>query len=140
MKTHCQDPGPGIPGNQPDTITDFDGNVYHTISVTVAGTKTIWMAENLKAIHYRNGDPIPVVQDAKTWDKLTSGACCDYENKPNPCGKLYNWYAVADTRGICPEGWHPPSEDEWFNFVYSLRESVAGAKLREGSVKHFSFS
>ena len=74
------------------------------------------MLENLRVTHYRNGDPIPIVTDAGEWSGLTSGAYCDYDNNPanvETYGRLYNWYAVDDSRGIAPEGWHVPTDDEW---------------------------
>jgi len=93
-------------------VTDKDNNTYKTV---VIGTQE-WMAENLNVEHYRNGDVIPQVQDAAEWKKLTTGAWCYYEhNSENGItyGKLYNWYAVTDPRGLAPEGWHVPSNDEW---------------------------
>jgi uncharacterized protein (TIGR02145 family) len=75
-----------------------------------------WMATNLAVTHYRNGDPIPQVQDMQKWGKLTTGAWCWYKNDSatgKPYGRLYNWYAVTDPRGLAPTGWHIPSEAEW---------------------------
>jgi uncharacterized protein (TIGR02145 family) len=95
------------------SMTDQEGNVYKTI---VIGTQE-WMAENLKASHYRNGDLIPLVTDDMTWDGLTTGATCWYNNDSAtyncPYGKLYNWYAVADPNNVCPTGWHVPTYSEW---------------------------
>jgi uncharacterized protein (TIGR02145 family) len=94
------------------TLTDIDGNVYKTIKI---GTQT-WMAENLKVIHYRNGDPIPNVTDSSQWINSTTGAWCYYDNDNQyniPYGKLYNWLAVADSRNIAPSGWHVPLSSEW---------------------------
>jgi uncharacterized protein (TIGR02145 family) len=98
---------------------------------TVKIGNQIWMAENLNVDHYQNGDPIPEIKDADQWSKLNSGAWCYYENdiaKGEVYGKLYNWYIVKDTRGICPVGWHVPSYKEWsslkLNFISS--ENVGG--------------
>jgi uncharacterized protein (TIGR02145 family) len=96
----------------PTTVTDIDGNVYNTIKI---GTQT-WMVENLNATHYRNGDPIANVTDNTTWQDLTAGAWCNYDNNPlngTKYGKIYNWYAVGDSRNIAPTGWHVPTNDEW---------------------------
>jgi uncharacterized protein (TIGR02145 family) len=74
------------------------------------------MAENLKTSIYNNGDSIAHVTDGWEWFGLTSGAWCNYNNNSQydcPYGKLYNWYAVADPRNVCPSGWHVPSDDEW---------------------------
>lgn len=94
------------------TVTDIDGNVYQTVKIG----KQLWTAENLKATHYRNGDAIPNVTDAAEWSNLTTGAYCEYENKSDDVetyGRLYNWYAVNNSRNIAPEGWHVPSDEEW---------------------------
>jgi uncharacterized protein (TIGR02145 family) len=74
------------------------------------------MAENLNTDHYRNGDAIPEVEDPAQWGNLKTGAWCYYDNKPEngkKYGKLYNWYAVNDPRGLAPEGWHIPTQAEF---------------------------
>ncbi len=74
-----------------------------------------WMSENLDVTTYSNGDPIPEVQSPKEWKRLKTGAWCYYENKTENgtiYGKLYNWYAVSDPRGLAPKGWHIPSREE----------------------------
>jgi PKD repeat protein len=71
------------------TVTDIDGNVYHTVTI---GTQ-VWMVENLKTTKYRNGDPIPNVTDSTTWGNSTTGAYCNYNNDANNSttyGRLYN--------------------------------------------------
>jgi uncharacterized protein (TIGR02145 family) len=113
------------------TVTDIDGNVYHCITI---GTQ-VWMVENLKVTKYRNGDPIPIVSDKTQWGKLQKGACCIYENKVSNnaiYGKLYNWYAVNDSRNIAPKGWHVPTDAEWMTLInYLGGETVAGGKMKE---------
>jgi len=94
------------------TVSDIDGNIYHTVTI---GTQ-VWMVENFKATKYRNGDAIPNVADSRSWVNLKSGAQCNYNNDEvlgNKYGKLYNWYAVNDSRKLAPAGWHIPSNDEW---------------------------
>jgi len=89
------------------SVTDIDGNTYATIQIG----RQVWMAENVRTTCYRNGDTIPNVKDGGAWGRLTTGAWAHYENDvqyENPYGKLYNWYAAADRRGICPQGWHVP--------------------------------
>lgn len=74
------------------------------------------MKQNLNVSRYRNGDIIPQVTDPTQWANLTTGAWCYYNNdSANRAvyGKLYNWYAVNDARGLAPEGWHVPSDGEW---------------------------
>jgi uncharacterized protein (TIGR02145 family) len=93
-------------------IADIEGNVYNTINI---GTQ-VWIKENLKTTKYANGDQIPNVSNSGQWQTLTSGAWRYYNDDSQyniPYGKFYNWQAVADTRKICPAGWHVPSDDEW---------------------------
>ncbi len=101
-------------------------------TVTIAEKQ--WMAENLSTGNYRNGDPIPQVDDPEAWSMLTTGAWCYYENKSGnnvTYGKLYNWYAVNDPRGLAPQGWHVASDTEWQELVNTLGgEKAAGTKLK----------
>ena len=93
-------------------VNDRVGNSYPVVELA---SKT-WMTKNLEVEHYRNGDPIPQVQNAEEWAQLTTGAWCYAGNNPEEgktYGKLYNWYAVADPRGIAPEGWHVATDAEW---------------------------
>jgi uncharacterized protein (TIGR02145 family) len=93
------------------------------------------MAENLKTSKYRNGSPIPNVIDNSLWGSLTTGAWANYgNNTPNNAthGKLYNWYAVADARSLCPVGWHVPSDSEW-TVLSSFLETEVGFKLKSAS-------
>lgn len=84
-------------------------------SVTI-GTQ-VWTTKNLDVPKYRNGDPIPHVTDSAQWSNLTTGAWCWYNNDSASYGatygRLYNWYAVNDPRGLAPQGWHVPSNSEW---------------------------
>lgn len=111
-------------------VTDIDGNTYKTV---IIGTQE-WIAENLNVEHYRNGDIIPQVQDQNEWAYLKTGAWCYYDNDPEngkKYGKLYNWYAVNDPRGLAPEGWHIPNNDEWNELIKALGgEDVASGKLK----------
>ncbi|MFA5032866.1 MAG: fibrobacter succinogenes major paralogous domain-containing protein [bacterium] len=118
-------------------MTDKDGNTYKTVKI---GNQE-WMAENLNVSYYRNGDPIPQVQDANEWSNLSTGAWCYYENNTESgktYGKLYNWYAVNDPRGLAPEGWHIPTDREWAILTDRLGgESVAGGKMKESGRSHW---
>jgi uncharacterized protein (TIGR02145 family) len=120
------------------TMTDQQGNVYKTI---VIGTQE-WMAENLKTSIYRNGNPIANVTNNAQWSGLTSGAWASYNNDSQydcPYGKLYNWYAVADPRHVCPTGWHEPTTFEWTSLTdYLGGESVAGGKLKSTGFQYWS--
>src|SRR5215831_16247905 len=90
----------------------------------------VWMNKNLDITHYRNGDPIPYVQGSAEWAALTTGAWCWFNNDSANgviYGKLYNWYAVNDPRGLAPAGWHMPSDSEWTKLQTFLGgDSVAG--------------
>jgi uncharacterized protein (TIGR02145 family) len=111
-------------------VTDIDGNTYKTV---IIGTQE-WITENLNVEHYGNGDIIPQVQDKVEWSKLKTGAWCYYHNDSKigeNYGKLYNWYAINDNRGLAPEGWHIPSDGEWTILIdYLGGEGVAGGKLK----------
>ena len=81
----------------------------------VIGTQQ-WMSKNLEVVTYRNGDIIPQVTDPTAWGNLRTGAWCYYNNDPASgaiYGKLYNWYAVTDPRGLAPQGWHISTGAEW---------------------------
>jgi len=117
------------------TVKDFDNNIYHT--KTIGGQ--VWMIENLKTTHYRDGTPIPIVTSEADWGDLKTDAYCDYGNKPSPFyGKLYNWYAVTNTLNVCPVGWHVPADTEWNTLINFLGgETVAGGKLKEKGTAHW---
>jgi uncharacterized protein (TIGR02145 family) len=101
------------------------------------------MPKNLDVAFYRNGDPIQQVTDPAAWDGLTTGAWCYYNNDPilgNKYGKLYNWYAVNDPRGLAPQGWHVPSDAEWTTLATTLGgASVAGGKMKEPGTSNWFF-
>ncbi|NQU67369.1 MAG: hypothetical protein HQ510_05445 [Candidatus Marinimicrobia bacterium] len=133
---------------QPGTVTDIDGNVYKTIKI---GDQR-WMAENLKVTHYGNGQAIAKVNATNTWSGLNIGAYCHYNNDDSNVelfGRLYNWYAVNDDRGIAPKGWHVPTDGEWMQLEKYLgmvqSETVAmgkrgyfeGGKLKEIGTQHW---
>ena len=103
-------------------------------SIITIGTQK-WMDKNLEVATYRNGDIIPQVTDPTIWAALKTGAWCFYNNdaaKGAKYGKLYNWYAVIDSRGLAPKGWHIPSDAEWTTLSTLLGgEEVAGGKLKE---------
>lgn len=93
-------------------VTDYDGNVYNTVRI---GTQ-VWMVDNLKTTHYRNGENIPNVANDSVWNNLRTGAYCNYNNDTNIAttnGRLYNWYALTDTRNLAPSGWHVPTTIEF---------------------------
>ncbi|NQU50939.1 MAG: hypothetical protein HQ522_00195 [Bacteroidetes bacterium] len=118
------DPCPGTP-----TITDIDGNVYNTVQI---GSQC-WMKENLKTTTYNNGTSIPNVTNASTWSNLSSGAYVWYSNNNSwkeSFGALYNWYAMVDANGLCPDGWHIPSDDEWTELINYIGHFGLGNELK----------
>lgn len=121
------------------SLIDQDGNVYKTITI---GSQT-WMAENLRTTKYRNGEAIPEVTDSTLWKDLSSGAYCNYENTKNidtiaSNGRLYNWFAIKDSRQIAPEGWHVPTFEEWIVLeTYLGGDTIAGGKLKESGTQHW---
>jgi uncharacterized protein (TIGR02145 family) len=94
----------------------------------------VWMTKNLNVSRYRNGDLIPQVTDPAVWAQLTTGAWCYYENNTANgavYGKLYNWYAVNDPRGLAPTGYRVSSDTEWTTLTDFLGgESVAGREMK----------
>jgi len=123
---------------EPGFITDLDGNIYHPVTIC----DQVWMVENLNVAKYRNGDPIPKVTDDATWCALTTGAYCYYNNDSTAYaaiyGKLYNWYAVIDPRGLAPEGFHIPTDMEWAVLDTCLGgEYVAGGAMKETGTTHW---
>lgn len=99
-------------------VSDIEGNNYKSI---ILGTQE-WMQENLKVGKYRNGDAIPTNLGDSAWEGTSSGAYEMYKDvsENTTYGKLYNFYAVSDPRGLCPTGWHVPTDSEWYtleNFV-----------------------
>jgi len=121
-----------------NACVDYDGNVYQTIKI---GNQW-WMAENLKVTHYRNGEVIPNVTDNTAWSNLTTGAYCEYDNNSanvETYGRMYNWYAVNDSRNIAPTGWHVPTDAEWQTLInYLGGDVVAGGKMKETGITHWS--
>jgi uncharacterized protein (TIGR02145 family) len=99
------------------------------------------MVENLNVTHYRNGYPIPIFTNNTTWNNISIGGYCNYENNPNNSsiyGKLYNWYAVNDIQNIAPIGWHIPTDAEWDTLISFLGgKEVAGGKLKEAGFTHW---
>ncbi len=90
----------------------------------------VWTSKNLDVATYRNGDVIPQVQDADAWSNLRTGAWCYYDNDASngtKYGKLYNWYAVNDARGLAPKGFHIPSDAEWTILTDYLGGGAASA-------------
>ncbi|MEI6059880.1 MAG: fibrobacter succinogenes major paralogous domain-containing protein [Bacteroidota bacterium] len=116
-------------------VTDIDGNIYHTVTI---GTQ-VWLAENLNTSRYRNGKLIENVIDSARWCTIRSGAYCDNKNDPGNSveyGKLYNFYAIQDSSGIAPPGWHVATNAEWSKLYLGLSNS--GGMLKETGTTHWN--
>lgn len=126
------------------TISAFVGanKTSQTTSNEVKIGKQIWMTENLNVDKFRNGDPIPEAKTNEEWKKAGAEgkpAWCYYDNlsiQKDPVngkkyGKLYNWHAINDPRGLAPSGWHVPGENDWKKLItYLGGEEAAGKKIK----------
>ncbi len=123
-----------LPAQQYGAFKDSrDGRIYKTVKI---GSQ-VWMAENLNTDRFRNGDTIPEAKTSEEWEaagKNQQPAWCYYENSPSngiKYGKLYNWFAVMDPRGLAPKGWHMPSDAEWTALTdYLGGQEKAGVKMK----------
>jgi uncharacterized protein (TIGR02145 family) len=117
------------------TVTDIDLNVYKTIAI---GSQ-IWMAENLKVTHFRNGDPIP---ETRSLEFESSGVWYLFDNFNDYAkifGRLYNEYAAIDSLNVAPIGWHVATDTDWTLLTEFLGgEKVAGSKLKEVGNGHWN--
>ena len=124
-----------------EPLTDVEGNVYRTVEMEKEGMT--WMAENLKVTSYNNGDPIPFVADFDTWVDDSLGAYCYWGNDSSyvqDYGNLYSNIAVRDPRGLCPIGWHVPTDVDWIQLRdliadYSTSTAGTSSQLREEGVE-----
>jgi len=124
--TSCDDNSTSIENTTVNVITDIDGNEYRIVEI---GDQW-WMAENLKVTRYNNGDSILNLTNAADWENSSTGSVCSYNNygyTSNVYGRLYNWYAIEDTRKIAPSGWHIPSDSEWKKLEINLGMSPTEA-------------
>jgi uncharacterized protein (TIGR02145 family) len=120
----------------------YQGYDYATVLIG----EQCWFAENLRSENYENGDAIPAGLGDSEWDNTSSGAVAVYGEGSSECydnspdgdacdetwslseyGRLYNWYAVDDGRGLCPSGWHVPTDGEWMTLEMALGMSEAEA-------------
>jgi uncharacterized protein (TIGR02145 family) len=123
----------GTPVTCPLDVTDIDGNVYPVVQIG----PDCWMGRNLEVTHFQNGDPIPEEPGNTVWASLSTPA---YSTNPNAdsltnvYGRIYNWFVVDDGRGVCPVGWHVPSNTEWVD----LKDRFGGASVAGGAIKSTS--
>lgn len=125
--------GTGMPCPGTPTVTDVDGNEYNTVLIG----DQCWMKENLKTTKYRNGNDIEYPgSDNTEWRDNDNGAYAWYSNDPgwgDYYGALYNWLAVNNSSGLCPVGWHVPSDSEWemlIGFIQGIEPEDIGNQLK----------
>ncbi len=123
----------GAPCPSTPTVTDTDGNVYNTVLIG----DQCWMKENLRTTKYRNGTTIENPTGNSDWQNNTTGAYAWYENDiswKDSYGALYNWHAVNNTSGLCPTGWHVPSDAEWTQLVnYMVAQGFPNINVTNGA-------
>ncbi|MDB4334937.1 fibrobacter succinogenes major paralogous domain-containing protein [bacterium] len=130
----------GESSGKASTTTNQDTTEKDTTNKITIG-KQVWMVENLNVDIFRNDDPIPEVKTKDEWKKAGDekkpawSYYSDNSNNDSSYGKLYNWYAVNDPRGLAPEGWRIPSDKDWSALTDFLGgESVAGKKMKSGDL------
>ena len=123
---------------EPGTVVDIDGNVYHKVTI---GTQ-VWLVENLKVTHYRNGDPITLGGPKDLMNKTEGeGMYYNYGNSDSIAkiyGRLYNFYAGTDSRICAPLGFRVASDSDWSVMAnYLGNDSLTGGKLKEIGTVHW---
>lgn len=132
---HNFNPAAAVDDGSCSTEPIMDGHIYPVVQI---GEQT-WFAENLRTTAYANGDPIRSGLTAQEWTVATEGATAVYGESGNVCdhdsptidacdeaqslatyGRLYNWLAVDDDRGLCPNGWHVPTHDDWSDLEFHI--------------------
>ncbi len=129
----CSTQNISVTGCGGQTSLTYDGRTYDLVEIG----GQCWFTDNLATDQYRNGDPIPTGLDNTTWQNTTAGAYAIYNNTASndvTYGKLYNCYTATDTRGLCPTGWHVPSDCDWMYLEGSLGLSVADQQI-QGSIR-----
>ncbi len=136
-----------------DQISDIDGNTYGTVQIG----NQCWITENLRVTHYPNGDSIPNITDNAQWGSLhdnnSDDAFCIYDNDTNNVfyGALYTWASAmgdnavssntypSNVQGVCPDGWHMPSDTEWVALInYLGGDTIAGGKMKSTGVTYWT--
>jgi uncharacterized protein (TIGR02145 family) len=118
--------------NQPNDSNDARESQVQKSEVIIGAQA--WMAKNLEITTFRNGDTIPQAASDEAWTIAGQNKQPAYSYNGETYGKLYNWYAVNDPRGLAPEGWHIPTDAEWTQLSdYLGGKGVAGKKMKSTS-------
>lgn len=131
------------------TVTDYDGNTYNTVQIG----NQCWMKENIAATHYSDGTALVDGTEAgdisRDYTTKYYFAYANNESNVDTYGRLYTWAAIMNgaassetnpsgVQGICPSGWHVPSDAEWTELTdYLGGEGVAGGKMKEVGTTHW---
>lgn len=105
----CEEDEKPVPVIEIGTVTDIDGNIYKTVKI---GNQW-WMAENLEVTKFRDGSPVPYIQDPLVAWTNTQEAYCIYDNVQNAPGFLYKYNVIINPSQLAPQGWHIPTDMEW---------------------------
>lgn len=112
---------------------DQEGKSFNTVKIG----DQLWMAENLNVTHFSNGEEMPTGKSSSDWQRMGEEGKPMWCNQGNDAelskkyGRLYNWYAVNDPRGLAPEGWHVATDEEWKVLIsYYGGEVAAALKMR----------
>lgn len=131
---------------------NLNGNIATSNLPSITNCNQVWTTQNLSVNRYKNGDTIPNVTNTIEWRSLTTGAWCWYNNDSvnySQYGKLYNWYAVNDPRGLAPTGWHIASDAEWNKLIKCIepladttcqscyQSTTAGGAIKETGTLHW---
>lgn len=115
-------------GTEWTTIMGTEAAVSYVQIPSVTIGNQVWALKNLDVSTFNNGDPIPQVTDLNQWKTITTPAWCWYQNDSTlygtKYGRLYNWYTINDSRGICPTGWHVSTDAEWNTLIQYLDPSA----------------
>ena len=118
------------------TVLDYDGNSYETVSIVGTGVTQCWTKTNLKVTKYNDGTLIPDLTASTSNPWATSGARTGYNVSVVPLsdyvgtfGYLYNWYAATDSRKLCPDGWHVPTDTEWTTLIQIIDPTASASVL-----------
>ena len=128
--------GPAKKTETSTTVTETKTSTTPGISTVTFGTQK-WMAKNLEVTDFKNGDPIRYAKNRDEWDEASDEGepvWCYYNSDPAngvKYGKLYNWFAVTDPRGLAPAGWHVATDAEWASLAaYLGGEKTAGTQMK----------